>query len=164
MVAITEIRLLIMQALNNTHKNAIAAAKRAHETATSKESVAKSKYETFGLEASYLAHGQSVRVAQCKADIDAFEAMFTTMASLPIKADKVALGRLIELIDNNDKSHFYFIGPSAGGLKVECSQYCFMVVTPASPLGKAMMNRQLGEEFVLNVMQQQTEFEIVSIN
>ena len=50
--------------------NAKAAAKRAHDTATSEENVAENKYDTLALEAAYLAQGQSQRVVQCQSDFD----------------------------------------------------------------------------------------------
>ena len=37
-----------------------------------RESVAETKWDTFGLENSYLAHGQSVRVAECETDLAYF--------------------------------------------------------------------------------------------
>ena len=69
----SEIEEAVLQALSNVHQDAINAAKRAHDTATGTESVAENKYDTFGLEASYLAHGQSVRVAECQADLHAYQ-------------------------------------------------------------------------------------------
>ena len=49
------------------------AAKQAHDAAINEESVAENKYDTFGLEASYLAHGQSQRVLECQTDWQLFE-------------------------------------------------------------------------------------------
>ena len=65
----------IIAALTDQRDHAAAAADQARETATSKENIAENKYDTFGLEAAYLAHGQSTRVQQLTAEIAAFSAM-----------------------------------------------------------------------------------------
>ena len=49
------------------------AAKCSHEEATAEENRAENKYDTRGLEASYLAAGQASKVAELEAAIGAFE-------------------------------------------------------------------------------------------
>ena len=61
----------IITVLEITYQNAVEAAMRAYNTATNDENVAENKYDTLALEASYLAHGQALRVAECEADIAA---------------------------------------------------------------------------------------------
>ncbi|MGO2356525.1 MAG: hypothetical protein ACTH58_17545 [Marinomonas foliarum] len=58
----------ITDALLQRFETAKWAAKQAHDAETNEESVAENKYDTFGLEASYLAHGQSKRVLECEKD------------------------------------------------------------------------------------------------
>lgn len=170
MLSINQLHQLIRLELNKALTSAIAAAKRAHETATDSESIAKSKYETFGLEASYLAHGQSMRVAQCQADIREFEAMFTRVNSNSIieskgtKEPKVELGRLVLLMDENGKNQYLFVGPGAGGLKIALDHHSIMVVTLESPLGLAMANKRQGDEFSLVVAGSKREYEIIEVN
>ncbi|MCG9731325.1 GreA/GreB family elongation factor [Shewanella sp. Isolate13] len=165
MLPINQLHHLIRRELEKALVSAIAAAKRAHETATDTESIAKSKYETFGLEASYLAHGQSVRVAQCQADIRDFDALFTRLSGVSeVNVPKVSLGKLVELMDTEGKSQYLFVGPGAGGLKVTWNKYSVMVVTLASPLGRAMMNKEQGDEFSLLVAGNRRDYEIVTVN
>ena len=52
--------------------NSLAAAEEARATATNKENAAENKYDTLGLEAAYLAHGQSERVLQLEGDLAAY--------------------------------------------------------------------------------------------
>ncbi|MGS0674281.1 GreA/GreB family elongation factor [Shewanella sp. 30m-9] len=172
-----------MAALESAYASAIVAANRAHETATGSESVAENKYDTFGLEASYLAHGQSMRAAQCKADLEAFKHLFASITGFDMPDDivssglanevrskldcnkqrQVSLGRVVVLIDDDDKRQYLFVGPSAGGLKIEFDGLLVMIVTPASPLGAAMMNKPQGEEFSLTLGETKRYFEIVSV-
>ena len=54
----TQLHQQLMTHLQQLLNNAKAAAKRAHETATSEENIAENKYDTLALEAAYLAQGQ----------------------------------------------------------------------------------------------------------
>src|SRR5436190_2397293 len=92
----------------------VRAARAAHAEATHEQSKAENKYDTRGLEASYLARGQSKQAAEIKSAIAAFE-------ELPAKKfgadDAIELGALVELEHDGERS-FYFIGPRAGGTEV----------------------------------------------
>ncbi|MCL1060048.1 transcription elongation factor GreAB [Shewanella gelidimarina] len=164
----------IRQALTIAHQDAVNAAKRAHDTATGSESVAENKYDTFGLEASYLAHGQSVRVAQCKEDMLAYEQLFAVLkqkaatdalAEVSIKGPKkVALGHLVELIDEDDKVSRLFMGPSAGGLKVPLDKASFMLITPQSPIGQKLLTCAVDDEIALTAAGKCHRYEISAIS
>src|SRR5712672_2681772 len=73
--------------------------------ATHESSKAENKYDTRGLEASYLARGQSKQAAEIESAIADFE-------KLPVKnfgADEpIGLGALVEL-ENGGENLFYFI-------------------------------------------------------
>ncbi len=104
-----EIHDAITKALLNRFKTAELAAKQAHQAATGDESVAENKYDTFGLEASYLAHGQSQRVIECEQDW----LLFSKKALHLHRIDHpVTLWTLVELEALNstlsEKNIFYF--------------------------------------------------------
>lgn len=136
----------IQKALEEVLDSAIHAAKQAHETATHTETVAENKYDTFGLEASYLAAGQSKRVAQAEADLQQF-------LKLPVKdfdeATPVTYGALVSLVDRNDLRKYIFLSPVAGGLSLEFEGKQILLVSKQALLGKALMGACLDDE--LNV-------------
>ena len=113
--------------------------------ATHESSKAENKYDTRGLEASYLARGQSKQAAEIKSAIAAFE-------ELPAKKfgvdDAVDLGALVEL-EHGGKRSFYFIGPRAGGTEVLHDKREILVITPQSPLGAQLAGKKSGENFQL---------------
>lgn len=57
---------LITEKLAADTEVAVRSAQTAHETATHEENVAENKYDTLGLEAAYLAAGQSRRVEEIR--------------------------------------------------------------------------------------------------
>ena len=109
--------------------------------ATHESSKAESKYDTRGLEASYLARGQSRQAAELEAAIAEFE-------KLPVKKfgadDPIGLGALVEL-ENGGENLFYFIGPRAGGTEVSHDKKEILVITPQSPLGEQILGKKQGE-------------------
>src|SRR5271165_4039675 len=109
--------------------------------ATHESSKAESKYDTRGLEASYLARGQSKQAAELEAAIAAFE-------KLPVKKfgadDPIDLGALVEL-ENGGENFFYFIGPRAGGTEVLHDRKEILVITPQSPLGEQLLGKKSGD-------------------
>jgi transcription elongation GreA/GreB family factor len=109
--------------------------------ATHESSKAESKYDTRGLEASYLARGQSKQAAELEAAIAEFE-------KLPVKKyganDPIGLGALVEL-ENGGENFIYFIGPRAGGTEVLHDKTEILVITPQSPLGEQLLGKKSGE-------------------
>ena len=113
--------------------------------ATHESSKAESKYDTRGLEASYLARGQSKQAAELEAAIAEFE-------KLPAKKfgpdEPVGLGALVELETGGEKL-FYFLGPRAGGTEILHDQKEILVITPQSPLGEQLMGKKTGDQLPL---------------
>jgi len=109
--------------------------------ATHESSKAESKYDTRGLEASYLARGQSKQAAELEAAIAEFE-------KLPAKKfandEAIGIGALVEL-ENGGENFFYFIGPRAGGTEVLHDRKEILVITPQSPLGEQLMGKISGD-------------------
>jgi transcription elongation GreA/GreB family factor len=127
--------------------------------ATHESSKAESKYDTRGLEASYLARGQSKQAAELEAAIAEFE-------KLPVKKfgvdDTINLGALVELEYDGEKI-FYFIGPRAGGTEVEHDKKEFLVITPQSPLGEQLMGKKSGDQPQLTLGGTRKPAKIISV-
>ncbi|WP_290702486.1 transcription elongation factor GreAB [Amphritea sp.] len=134
----------------------IAAANEARETATHEENVAENKYDTLGLEASYLAHGQTMRVEALEIEIAAYRSMplrkFTEESAAGLSA-------LVTLEAADGALKHLFIGPAGGGVQVRLGSYTVIFITPEAPIGKALIGRYSGDV----VMLPQGEFEITDI-
>ena len=134
----------ILNRLDEDLALAVAAAERARETATSKENIAENKYDTLGLEAAYLAHGQSNRAQRLAEEKLAFAAL-----SLD-RQEEVSLGALVSIKNANDKSKWIFVGPGAAGLTLEIEGQEFVVVTPDSPLGVGLRGLSVDDATTVN--------------
>ncbi|MPY24675.1 transcription elongation factor [Shewanella psychropiezotolerans] len=178
----------IISGLELAKQAAMSAAKQAHETATHSETVAKSKYETFGLEASYLAHGQAQRVAECEIELLAYRSL--NLACF-LDDSGIDLSALVTLEDELGVENTYFIGPGAPGMKIDLEtdknidlkinkhteidlaagchknsdkgQRMIIVITPSSPLGQSLMGRYLDDTVRLNIGAQPKVYEITGV-
>ena len=119
------------------------AAQTAYETATHEENIAENKYDTLGLEASYLAAGQAKRVEEIKQAL-------VLCQNLPLRGydDQrgIEVGTLLGLEDENGRQQWLFLAPDAAGLKVDVVGQLVTVITPRSPLGKSLLGKFEGDE------------------
>lgn len=121
------------------------AARAAHAEATHEQSRAENKYDTRGLEASYLARGQSRQAAALEATLLQYQALTPRRFGAE---DSVDLGAVF-VLEGAGGSSTYFLGPGAGGTEVTVGKEEVTVLTPQSPLGRLVMGRKVGESIRL---------------
>lgn len=131
----------IVSMLQQQHNITLDAVNQAVASATDKETIPEHKYDTLALEAAYLAHGQAMRVTESEERIRQFLAL-----DLPQNPDQVTLGCLVALRDENASLHWFFVSPVSGGLKVNWQGLSIILVTFQSPLGKALRDKELGDD------------------
>lgn len=116
----------------------------AHEGATHAEARPENDKDTRGLEQSYLARGQAQRVAE-------LEAAITSVSALALRTfaagDPIAMSALVE-VEEDDATQRLFIAPHGGGSVVGGD---VQVVTPNSPLGRALLGKRLDDEVELRL-------------
>jgi len=121
------------------------AARTAAAEATDEQSKAENKYDTRGLEASYLARGQSRQAAEAERAVAVFRGW---LVRVPEAGPVVAEGTLACLAQGRSKA-WYLVAPCAGGTEVECDGVEVTVITPSSPLGRLLVGRKTGDGVVL---------------
>lgn len=132
------------------------AARAAHAEATDEQSKAENKYDTRGLEASYLARGQSRQAAEVGQALLQYRAL-----PLAVSAS-VEVGALVQLSAGRDVS-WYFLGPRAGGLEVTVAGQEITVITPQSPLGSQLLGRRAGDRIPLNLGGKKREHQVTHV-
>ncbi|MGL6260269.1 hypothetical protein [Vibrio sp. WXL103] len=130
------LRQSLIETLEISRQTALNAADSAHDDATHEQSVAETQYDTVGLEAAYLAHGQSQRVADCTAMIERLKSMVLRDFDAD---DEIELGALVCL---NDGMTCWFL-PVCGGVKLANGKV--VVITPQSPLGQMLDGAECDE-------------------
>jgi transcription elongation GreA/GreB family factor len=138
---------LILAELKSRYDLASAAALQAYETATHEENVAENKYDTLGLEASYLAEGQSRRVAEAEREIKSFERLSIREFN---EDDSVQFAACVGLRELSSQALMeVFLSPVAGGVRIEFEGRQILLVTDQAPLGKALLGAYLEDEISL---------------
>ncbi len=149
----------IISQLEDSLNVAVASAKAAHETATHEESVAENKYDTFGLEAAYLAEGLSRQVEELTLALQTYRnGKFTDYDD-----GVVRLGALVTLESENGECRSYFLGPAGGGIEVRIGEVSCKVITPTSPLGQAMIGREIDDDVSLVISGERHLYAILQI-
>jgi hypothetical protein len=112
-----------LEAARDAHASAI-------EGATHAEAKAENDKDTRGLEQSYLARGQAQRAQELAA------------AVAELEASDLARFTLVT-VDEDGSRHAYFLAPHGGG---EMLTGGVQVVTPQSPLGGALVGKQIDDD------------------
>jgi len=135
------------------------AARASRAEATHEQSRAENKYDTRGLEASYLAKGQSRQVAELESAIATFEKMeiknFTEGSGIEVGA--------VVTVEHRGEKTTYFIATKAGGTEVIYDRNEVLVITPQSPLGEQLMEKKQGDRLKLALNGAPDPYLVVSV-
>ena len=131
----------------------------AAEAATHPEAKPENKYDTRGLEASYLAGAQKERVGELKA---AQQWLKSTHLKSFSEADRIAPTALITLECEGQQSWCFLMAWGAG-YSLEWEGHPVLTITPQSPLGEALLGKMQGEIAIVRKAQSLKEYEIVAL-
>jgi transcription elongation GreA/GreB family factor len=136
----------------------LGSARAAQEAATHEESKAEDSHDTRGLEASYLAGAQALRLAE-------LDQLITAIRLLPPTVLKLAsIGALVELeLVAGTKTSLYFLVPTGGGVRVRVDGRDVQVITPRSPLGDALVGRSAGDTVEIEVGDEVREYRVAKV-
>ena len=104
--------------------------------------------DTRAIEATYLARGLAERVELLQEAIGRI-ARFRLVAFGP--AAPIDAGALVGLSEEDGSEAIYFIVPVAGGESLEVDGKTVKTLTPASPLGRALIGKQPDDEIELQL-------------
>lgn len=136
-----------------------ASARAAHEEATHEQSRAENKYDTRGLEASYLARGQSRQAAETLRAREEFAALKGRKFG---PDDPIDTGAVVELEGPGGLST-YFIGPSAGGTEIVHQRKTVLVITAQSPLGRQLLGRKQGDRLEIEIGRSRSKYKVTQV-
>ncbi len=110
-------------------------------------------------EASYLARGQAERARELERSL----ALLGTILVRPFGAgDRITATALVELLHGKSKL-ICFVLPAGGGQRIRSGDTDVQVVTPTSPLGKALMGLSEGDDAEVSTPQGPKVYEVVGV-
>jgi transcription elongation GreA/GreB family factor len=132
----------------------------AAEAATHAEAKPENDKDTRALEASYLAAGQAERVR-------VLETALKHLTGLDLKdigtTTPICASAIVTLEDDEGVRTMFFMSPHGGGVRLELEGQPVQVVTPQSPLGKALLGRLHGDVIELRGKSGLREMTIVDV-
>jgi transcription elongation GreA/GreB family factor len=150
----------ILQQLRLDLEVAQRAAQTAYEAATDKANIAENKYDTLGLEASYLAAGQARRLAEIQQALSALE----LLPDYPFDPQRgIQLGSLLLLVDHAEQQRWLLLAPDAAGLKICHAEQEIMLITPHSPMGQQLLGKGVDDEIELNIANHLQHFSVLKV-
>jgi transcription elongation GreA/GreB family factor len=140
----------------------VSALRTTREGATHEEAKPENDKDTRALEQSYLARGQAARVEELRHAVDAISTLPTRVFDA---TDPVALGALATLCEADaeptSEPVVVLVSPHGGGHQL--AEGRVRVVTPVSPLGRALLGKRVGDQVELSTRGRERQLEIVSI-
>ncbi len=122
------------------YDRAVGALSGAREAATGADTKAENKYDTRGLEASYLAAGQAEQADELLRALHAVDSFDFADFDLD---DPVEVGALVEVEQDGEIRH-YLLAPGGGGVVLEAEGAAVTVLGPASPLAQRLIGQTAG--------------------
>lgn len=128
--------------VRDQYTRAITALEGAKEAATGEDTRAESKYDTRGLEASYLAAGQAEQADELSRAVRLLES--TEFPDCDFD-DPVGPGTLVE-VERDDEILHFLLAPAGGGLVIETEEgVTVTILGPGSPLRAHLEGKRSGE-------------------
>src|SRR5690349_1857665 len=128
--------------------------------ATHEEAKPENDKDTRALESSYLARGQAQRVLELTQAVASAAALVLREfgSETPIGASA-----LVALDDGSATAH-YFLSPVGGGMTFEVDGVVVRVLTPASPLGRALVGQTEGADIEVQTPQGLRQYSIAAVD
>jgi hypothetical protein len=138
----TKILKALIAELEEELRRLLAANEQASAGATDSEARAETKWDTCGLESSYLARGHAEQFKTLAAQVDELRG-FTAP---DYTGRPIGVGALVE-VDMGGIPMLFFLIHCGGGTELEVEGREVTVITPESPVGTAMLGKQPGDSF-----------------
>lgn len=160
----------LLQHLDERFNILQASALEAKDAATNEESKAENKYDTRGLEASYLAGAQAKRAKDLQDAIYIFSKIQDeelsdkeTVEMYSVVNTELEAENENEDLESEVQQKNFFIVPSQGGVELKVDGTTYLTLTISSPLGEALHKKSNGEEVVIKIGERSNFYSLFSI-
>ena len=132
----------ILAELEEDLRRQLAAQESAASGATHAEAKAETKWDTCGLEQSYLARGHAQQFEALAKQVEELRAFCPPDFS----GKPIGTGALVETEMDGEKMQFFLLN-SGGGVILRFDGLEITVITPESPVGTALLNKEQGQTY-----------------
>ncbi len=149
----------ITEVVETTLKQTKAAFERSRQDSIEAESRMQSRYDTQGIEAAYLADAFAMKIPNLKKQLYVISTL-----KIPNNNGTIGLCSIVGIKEmESNKASNYIIMPAGGGEEIKYKGICFTVLTPHAPRGFAMIGKQEGDTFKLEIDNKNIEYMIEQV-
>lgn len=138
----SDIIKILLSELEEELRRQLAANEQASSAATHSEARAETKWDTCGLEQSYLARGHAQQFEALVRQVDELR----SFSPPDFTGQPIGAGALVE-VDLNNETSVFFILRCGGGIELDVEGMEVTVITPESPVGSALIDKLENETF-----------------
>jgi transcription elongation GreA/GreB family factor len=135
----------LLESMRTTLATVAGAAKDAAKGATHEENRSEGDKDMRATEQSYIARGQAIRAEELADQLGRLEQMEVVQLSV------IAAGALVRVSVEEEEHKLFYVLPFGGGTELDIDGVKIVVVTPISPVGKALLGRREGDDFELAI-------------
>lgn len=105
-----------------------------------------SRYDTMGVESAWVADGLAKALNEKESYIKRLETF-----QFGVSSDRICVGSIVGILSSESSIiEYFFILPVASGYKLQEKDITITTLTPATPLGKTLIGKQVGEEIEIH--------------
>lgn len=149
------VRAALEAALEASFAAMVAAAAQTREGAVHEESRAEGDKDMRSTEQSYLARGQAMRAEELGEELERLRRL-EPRAYGP--DDAIGPDALVLVSVDDEETRAFYVVPYGGGTALDVQGARVTVVTPSSPVGRALVGRREGDDFELVTRGQRREW------
>ncbi len=150
----------VIEVLEKDLRMIFEASNEARSAATDPQAKAEHKYDTRGLEQSYLADGLGKRMAEVMSNI-------SLLKSMPLVAynqsSPIEVSAVVEVENEEGERQSFFILPVRGGIKISDSTGTIVTLSPESSLGAGLLSKTQGDAVEITIKHKKVFYTIVSV-
>jgi hypothetical protein len=132
----------VLAELEEELRRLLAANEQASAGATDSEARAETKWDTCGLEASYLARGHAEQFRTLAAQVGNLRGF----SPADFTGRPIGAGALVE-VDSGGEAMLFFLLHCGGGIELVVEGHEVTVITPESPVGAALLGKRQGDTY-----------------
>jgi transcription elongation GreA/GreB family factor len=132
-----------------------------HEAATHEENRAEHAKDTRATEQSYLARGLAGRVEDLRRAVHRLSGLELTDFD---SSHPIGLTAVVRVEDDETKSvQIWWLVPAGGGIEIRSGERRIRTITPAAPLGRALIGLSIGDEGAYETPRGTRSFQVLGI-
>lgn len=159
-----ELAQRVLSDLIGNIEDARSASDEARLEANKQSGAMQSRYDTFREEGQALSGAHAKRFHDLRESLSSVEEFASKCVYLVGDAPKfVTVGTVVTVEDGDELQQHFFLVPAGGGAQIDTKDGAVHVLNLSSPMGRALLHKEVGDEVIVQVASGRRIFSIVAI-